>query len=199
MNFSNKQLDIINATIRLLNSGKDLNKITVQEIADFAGIGKGSIYDHFKSKDEILNSTIIKKFSDGFIELHEVVKQNLEFRDKVFAFYDLLIADIKSQSSLSILNLICTAGNFYDIAKLFKQTELSFSSDLRDIITHIITQGITEKKITAPNDILYVEMVIFSNLSTLSRFITATFLGFENYDENIIKENAYRLLLKALN
>ncbi len=198
MNYSQKQLDIINATMDILNSGKELNKITVKEIADYAGIGKGSVYDHFKSKEELISLAIIKNFTDGFLEVDKIIKKDISFKEKIYSLYNLLILDIKSKSSLSILNLISTAKSFDDIKCIFPKNEFSPLNKLKESLQSLLIQGVYEKVILMPTDVIYTEMAIFANLSSLSRFITASHLGFENHDEHLIKESAYKLLIKSL-
>ena len=57
MSTSNKSKQIIDALQQLLES-KDIQHISVSEIAREAGIGKGSIYYYFPSKDAIVDALI---------------------------------------------------------------------------------------------------------------------------------------------
>lgn len=45
---------VYQAVLRLIGSGADLSRLRVQEIAAEAGIGKGTVYEYFASKEEIL-------------------------------------------------------------------------------------------------------------------------------------------------
>lgn len=45
---------VYRAVLRLIGSGADLSRLRVQEIAAEAGIGKGTVYEYFASKEEIL-------------------------------------------------------------------------------------------------------------------------------------------------
>lgn len=53
--YAPQQLAIFEGVYALARQGRDLNTVRVQEIADAAGMGKGSLYEHFKSKEDILN------------------------------------------------------------------------------------------------------------------------------------------------
>ncbi len=46
---------IYRAVLRLIGSGADIPRLRVQEIAAEAGIGKGTVYEYFTSKEEILH------------------------------------------------------------------------------------------------------------------------------------------------
>lgn len=45
---------IYRAVLRLAGDGADISRLRVQEIAAEAGMGKGTVYEYFASKDEIL-------------------------------------------------------------------------------------------------------------------------------------------------
>ena len=51
--FMRRELEILNTTEALL-SGVDAESVTVERIAQDVGIGKGTIYKHFKTKHEIV-------------------------------------------------------------------------------------------------------------------------------------------------
>ncbi len=199
MEYSSKQLEIILATLKLLNDGKEIDKVTVKDIADCAKIGKGSVYDHFNSKEEIIKATIIKSFEDCFTEMEEIISTNKYFKDKVFTLYDLLIADIKSKSSLSILNLLASSKSFMEVRKVFQVDDFSRLDKMKKVVSEVLMQGVLEKEITKPSNMLYAEMVVFANLTSIGRFVSASHLGYENNSEEKIKENAYLMLMKALN
>ncbi len=67
---SEKKIDIIlNSAEELMCSVTQPNKeITVDMIAKNAGIGKGSIYYYFKSKDEIVDAVIERSYSAAIRE-----------------------------------------------------------------------------------------------------------------------------------
>ncbi len=59
---------IYDAVSNLTKQGKDIKELKVEEIARAANIAKGSIYEYFKSKDEIIlksiNYFILKKIAE---------------------------------------------------------------------------------------------------------------------------------------
>ena len=55
---NNKKSDLILDSMQRLMQKKDTRSISVSEIAKEAGIGKGSIYYYFKSKEEIVDAVI---------------------------------------------------------------------------------------------------------------------------------------------
>ena len=61
MQNQNKQNQILDALQALLRD-KNIQNISVSEIAQAAGIGKGSIYYYFPSKDSILDALVERNY-----------------------------------------------------------------------------------------------------------------------------------------
>ena len=53
-----KRKDILEAVISLSDSCKTPGKMTISAIAEYAGVGKGTVYDYFSSKEEIISEAI---------------------------------------------------------------------------------------------------------------------------------------------
>ena len=49
-----KVLALYEAVLKLLDEGADINTLKVSDMTERAGIGKGTAYDYFKSKEEII-------------------------------------------------------------------------------------------------------------------------------------------------
>lgn len=64
MNEQDAKQSIINAAKSILNELNDVEKITVRQIAERAGVGTGLINYHFKSKDNLLSIAIGDIMSD---------------------------------------------------------------------------------------------------------------------------------------
>ena len=58
---SSKHDKILDALLELLQT-RDIQKISVSDIAEKAGMGKGSIYYYFSSKDDIINALVERSY-----------------------------------------------------------------------------------------------------------------------------------------
>ena len=65
MNLPEKKAAVFRAVLKLLRQGRPLGDLKVSEIAEAAGIGKGTVYEYFPSREELL--------------------RNIPFEDMVFA------------------------------------------------------------------------------------------------------------------
>ena len=64
-----KRVAIFNATIGLLESTTNQNDIKISDIAKDAGVGKGTVYEYFNSKDELLQLAVIYGIEQQFVQL----------------------------------------------------------------------------------------------------------------------------------
>lgn len=58
MTYTDKQIQVFTGVLALARQGVDMGSLRVQQIADAAGLGKGTLYEYFSSKEEILAGTV---------------------------------------------------------------------------------------------------------------------------------------------
>lgn len=74
---------------------KGIKKLTVAEVAETAGVSKGSIYDYFENKEDIVFEIIRNDIEEYHIELNNNIDPNATTREKVFLLFDFLLSDHK--------------------------------------------------------------------------------------------------------
>lgn len=84
-----KVLLIYNAVIKLLEEGEDINVIKVSAITQRAGIGKGTAYDYFSSKEDIIASAIAFHIKKIIEELHQDLMKYDSFAGQLNCLLDL--------------------------------------------------------------------------------------------------------------
>jgi AcrR family transcriptional regulator len=68
--FERREQEILDAALALC-AKPDWESISVDQIASLAGIGKGTVYQHFSSKDELLFRLMIRFYTGLLIELQQ--------------------------------------------------------------------------------------------------------------------------------
>ncbi len=58
MTYTEKQIQVFTGVLALARQGVDMGSLRVQQIADASGLGKGTLYEYFSSKEEILAGTV---------------------------------------------------------------------------------------------------------------------------------------------
>ncbi len=134
-----KHDQILDALQNLL-AQKDIRNISVSEIAQEAGIGKGSIYYYFPSKDAILESLIERSYE---IPLHTA--KELASQSSVSAFTRMAMIFQACRTSSSAFQ-IQSSGNdkssIQERSHLHEKYMQHIISELKPTLTEIIRQGI---------------------------------------------------------
>lgn len=144
MENSSKYDRIIDAFQELLEN-EDIQHISVNQIAQKAGIGKGSIYYYFSSKNDILKA-LIKKIYTNTIILAETLTLQTNISSSI------RIAQIFNSCRSASFEFIrksenfktkkATVGSIYDSAFIHQQFMSHIISELKPYFTEIIKQGI---------------------------------------------------------
>ena len=69
--FQRREREILDAALRLLD-GDDWLSVTIEQIAECAEVGKGTVYKHFASKDELFARLSLDHFSNHLRALRDI-------------------------------------------------------------------------------------------------------------------------------
>lgn len=96
-----KVLALYRAVLELLDDGADINAMKVSDITKHAGIGKGTAYDYFKSKEEIIASALSYDMERKIqIELAHMSDKE-HFFEKVHYIFDWVSEQHKEQKAFT--------------------------------------------------------------------------------------------------
>lgn len=109
--FARREQDIVDTALHLFKTG-DLHAVTIEQIADTADIGKGTIYKHFNSKDEIFARIIIQLNRAMRAEIASI-DPSLPFRERFFQIIEVIWRhDMQDSQFLHRLNLHVLSRSF---------------------------------------------------------------------------------------
>lgn len=195
---SEKEILIFNAVNKLLHEGIKLHTVKVADIAKEAGIGKGTIYDYFKSKEEILEKAFLYNMD---IELYENIKKikfGDNFKDKVYIILDIIEKSTTDYSSFS--NILFSNLSHYEFKGILENNKDYINKRydlLKKSINDLLSIGVLENIIKEQEDKDYQIMVFESVVTGFGHTICI-----KNEDKKTIedaKSRAYKLLIKGLN
>ncbi len=168
---NNRKKDLILDSMQKLMQNKDTQSISVSEIAKEAGIGKGSIYYYFKSKEDIVDAVIERSYSDAIQKAKELV-QNLE---------------LDAQTKMEIIFRTCRdssmelsrqeAGSYMELqqsALLHQRYIYIMIRNLRPILADIIRQGNQEGTIACDSPEETAEIVLIILTIKFDRYLSNT-------------------------
>ena len=136
-----KRRDIALSCMELLLE-KGIKKLTVAEVAKTAGVSKGSIYDYFGNKEDIVFEIIRSHIEDYHSELNNKINPDASTKQKVFLLFDFLLNDNemfeKHQSIYKEYMSIDLGGENENICTFNNECSDFFKS----ILTLLIKEGI---------------------------------------------------------
>lgn len=87
---SPKVIALYEAVRALSKEGTDLTQLKVSDIAARAGIGKGTTYEYFKSREELIVKAVLYNVYNHVRVVEEKIKQQKGFQKKVYVILDTL-------------------------------------------------------------------------------------------------------------
>lgn len=161
-----KRDQILDAFQELLESER-IQQISVSEIAKKAGIGKGSVYYYFSSKDEILSALIKRTYANALKTATELVSQtDISIYDRLSAIMTACIEStsvlLKNKSTPDAYSI--TSDRSFESAYIHQQFMKHSIIDFKDIYTQIIQQEIDKGnlKLDCAAEIAEIILIVFT-------------------------------------
>lgn len=125
----------------LLENG--INSLTISQIAQTAGVGKGTIYEYFENKEDIVFEIITTFIADHEKKLLALLDEPISTKEKLFHFFYFLFEDELARKHLKVYK------EFLAISLSNEPEEmLVFSEECRDKFTMILNQIIVAGSIS---------------------------------------------------
>jgi len=204
--YSEKEKSIFKGIIELLNQGYKIHELKVSDIAVAAGIGKGTVYEYFSTKEEIIRQAVsyyVFKEYEAFVFL---IKNENNFGDMLYKILDYMIDMLKFRFT-SLLFMVISMGES-DI-KQFICEDNEFCAKIRSGINQFIMEMYKRGKkehligenVTLEDCRLVLKGILSSFTNEViiirSKSLCADTITNEESLESL-KERAVKLILKAL-
>ncbi len=190
---SEKERKIYQSVFMLLQEGRDLSSMTVSEITEKAGIGKGTAYGYFKSKEEMVENAVLygifqcittvsgkvagkETFQEKFMEV-------LDWMDKIF--FEQHVSVILYQLTQSSLKCSCQPT---DAGKKY----------LEEKIQQMVDTGLSDGTLKTEYAREYQQYMIMSSLGAFWMFLNQE-EGKNQEKRERFKAYLYRCLVSNLN
>jgi len=129
---------------------KGFANITVSQVASHANIAKGSIYNYFNSKEDIIYEIIKSEYSEYDKEVKEEIKRASTIKDKVLALFKLCISKDKKDKERRKLYRefvsICLNQPECDMVDFKKSIKIKYIEWLKDILKSGEESGVLKEK-----------------------------------------------------
>jgi AcrR family transcriptional regulator len=186
-----KRREIAISCMDLINQ-LGIRKLTVSEAAKTAGIGKGTIYEYFENKDDIVFEIININIENYHNEFLENIKDIKTIKEKVFLFFKFVLDEsAENQKEFNgykeYLSVVLSDDN-QSMKKYNNKCHIFFTEQLKKIFL----EGIEKKELT-PKSLDFVDsLIVFENGLTLLKMTQ------EHFDVSILCKNFINNLFELI-
>lgn len=155
-----RRLDIMKAALNLFQV-KGIEKTSMREIADLAGLGKSSLYDFFQSKDEIILYAIESQVNNAITTIQKIINTNLPPEQSLMEIMKINLAYSKEYNIL----FMWLATKAYFLNEEYDERIKKIRHTYQDIVQSVIEQGIKDGLFRVTDAQLASRLLINSMLS----------------------------------
>ncbi len=173
----NKQRDkrqlIFDATEQLMNT-VPIKDISVEAIAKQAGIGKGSVYYYFESKEEILSAVVENSYRRAVHDYFESIRSMPESSSLV-KVRKLFQSILKKDYGKNEKNLIPTL-HLHDDWALHTKMKYAAMQEIAPVLTSLIEEGVAEGSVSTdtPKESAEIIIAVLSEILDNGMFLNDT-------------------------
>lgn len=198
-NLPPKTVAIFQGTLELLNERADIASIKVADIALAAGIGKGTIYEYFSSKEEIIIKAMAYDFVVQIEKIRKVVFQKKTFQKKLYAGFDWIWDNFERRN---VLVRYINKDTRYtgSVAKVIEKLDsrLLDCANYNDIYEDVIRAGIQEGILKQKMNTFIIESTLVAVISIIVNYLLKKEY-YKEYNFETVKDYAYQKLVTMLN
>ncbi len=194
-----KEILIYNAVIDIIEAQGFNSNIKISDIAKKAGIGKGTVYEYFKNKDEILAGSIMYLLQTSMKDiLNDNMENNLKFKEELINHINKVLTvlsyNIGFHSLLVSQNVGCMLSE--DMKNQIKAMVQEMRASHREIFNNIINKGICEGAISEDVEEFNIEVAKTTIMSSILEHIHKNKISNRTEEEFVNK--LYNVVVKIL-
>ncbi|MCM1145944.1 MAG: TetR/AcrR family transcriptional regulator [Clostridium sp.] len=185
-----KEKAIYQAVVELFEEGADLNSLTVSEITKRAGIGKGTAYEYFSDKEEMIAKALFYNTKIFCTNLYKGMMEKESFYTKI----DFLLLTMEEEiaNTNCVVRLMMMSDNSMlsrRMRELCEEKKSSGEMPVMDIIWKIIGDEFQSRQTPSDERMEYLVMSIFSKILCF-----AMWMG-KGMKQSVDERNAMRKLV----
>ena len=145
MEVADKKVALFEAVIALIEDGVDINSLKVSDITNRAGIGKGTAYEYFRSKEEIIIQALFYDVGRRIEKIRRLLRQNMNTRDRICTIFQWMETDARQKSSFTQLFQMATGSfEFSNSLKEKMDSQEGYCREINEILMAFVEAGVKE-------------------------------------------------------
>ena len=168
-----KVCQMYKAVIQMLEQGVDAGSIHVSDITEKAGIGKGTAYEYFDTREEIVACAIVYHVQWLFEWLENALKERKSFREQLLFLLDEI--EKKDGCKNGFLRFVHMMTDNSEFSRMVREKMTSGELVLRlpgSVFGRILKRGVENGELRSDMPMDYMIYCLFSHLVTY--MLTAT-------------------------
>ncbi len=133
-----KRTDILTSA-RALFRDNGFHNTKMEDIAQRAGVGKGTLYEYFKNKQQIFDETCVECIETVLVDVEEINNMDISFKEKIVRLFKARKESIYEDFEKNPIDYIMSYKNI--ISQKVLMTMVEHISDMNRIIIEMIDQG----------------------------------------------------------
>lgn len=188
---------LFTAVIDLLNEGADVNNLKISDITQKAGIGKGTAYDYFVSKEEVIGAGIIYYVGKFLADAEEVVSEIPSFEEGVNYLFDVLERNLdESGCFVRLVHLLMGSSpvSLY-MQEAIRNGEVDMPLILLD---NMVKKGMENGELSKAYPIAYVVFTLCARILTYAALLDIKEEERPVYNRELDKKQIRELMIKGI-
>lgn len=160
-----KVVRLYGAVLELVEEGADIGSMKVSQITERAGIGKGTAYDYFDTREEIIVHALVFFMEDAAERLGKEIWEKENFTRRIELFMDSI--DRQAEKGTCLLCLVNLVFEASDLGQLFRKL---FNEHRREqaclisLVGRIVEKGIADGEIRKDLPAAYMTYILITKM-----------------------------------
>lgn len=185
------------AVLELFESGKGLSSLTVSEITAKAGIGKGTAYEYFSSKEEMIAGALNYEAKEHMKIIGNLVREECSFREILMKGFDMMDSVFGKQRGFALILRIIRDDSINGGNVLNEIEKHKCNFDMVKDMVNQVAEIARKENLIRETDEYKVQSAIISQIAEYAIFVI--YQGFyQDTDRQVARETAYENILKML-
>lgn len=186
------------AVLELFASGREPGTLKVEEITKKAGIGKGTAYEYFSSKEEIVVGALNYETRQQMSSIYQLLESQMSFKEIIMTGLDMLESTFVKYRGFTIISRIVSDETLNGKNMLTEMEKYKDNCGRIADLSERAAKRARQEGLIQETDAYKVQSAIISQIVGYAIFITKQNL-YPDMDKQTAKEFAYENILKLLN
>ncbi len=194
-----KALAVYNAVLQLLDGGADISSLRVSEIAKRAGIGKGTVYDYFSSKEDMVIKAVLYELDGLMEELNKALDQEEGFEKKIYWIFDCI--EKYSADTQCLNRFVRLVGQNYEMGKNFRNELEGYAEKMQgpfQLFRELYLEGKKEGLYRGELPMSFAVLVLAMRFLTFMTYMN-NWQNIQEFHQESVKKFLYQGILSDLN